>query len=169
MTPGRLVAVRTVYRRHFLVFDLIVSLGLASVIAYYFHSSGWSLLGALDLAGRRALYASIATISASLLGFVLVAVPIVFALPPTQRLELLRKSKQYPTIFRTFMSSLTYFALTTIYVTVLLVIDTSVSPHPVYGYVLVWLTVIAALRFVRAVQILGRLLDIASKRDPTDP
>jgi len=147
----------------------MVSLGITGFITYYFLVSGWSALGALDLAGRRALYASIATISASLLGFVLVAVPIVFALPPTQRLELLRKSKQYPTIFRTFMSSLTYLALTTIYVTVLLVIDTSANPHPVYGYVLVWLTVISSLRFIRAVQILGRLLDIASKRDPTDP
>src|SRR5207249_4537811 len=133
---ARLVAARTAYRRHFLLYDLLASLAAAAVVAFYFQSSGWRLLGPIDLGGRRALYTSIATITASLLGFVLVAVPIVFALPGTRNIELLKKSKQYRTIFRTFMSSLTYFALTTIYVTVLLVIDTSASVGPAYAYVL---------------------------------
>jgi hypothetical protein len=104
---------------------------------------------------RQPLYTTAAQVSASLLGFILTAIPIFIAFGQFPRLRVLRESKQYSAIFGLFFSAIRWLAAVACWAVLSLILDTDKSPKAWMLYVLMALSFVATLRVYRCVWILS--------------
>jgi hypothetical protein len=107
--PSRLRAWR---ERHFLVADAIIAIviGVAAIGVTFYRNASVDVARLLD--GNRAVaYGTVATIYASLLGFILTAVSIVLLIGGLPRFKTLRNSGQYGAVFETFFFAVYVLAI----------------------------------------------------------
>src|SRR5947207_3431345 len=118
------------YHRHFLWIELV----LAAVATFAFWG-GTRLVSSQDLVtnlltgNRHALYGGIVTLTGSLLGFVIAAVPIILGFAQMPRLKVVRDSTQYPEVFRLFFQAIYWLSLAAIGALVSLLTDTDATPR----------------------------------------
>ncbi len=151
---------------HFLLADAILAASAAAcaIGIVFYRDSSTDLARLLD-GNRATAYGTIASIYASLLGFVLTAVSIVLLIGGLPRFKLLRQSKQYGAVFETFFHAVYVLAIGLIVATVGFVVD-----HDNGGKISLWLEAISFLTFAlvvvrvwRCVALLRALALIAAK------
>lgn len=111
---------------------------------------------------KGAVYATLASIFGSLLGFTITAVSIVLGFSASEKLGIVRDSAQYPTIWQTFIAAIRALGTATIASLVGLVIDRDSSPVHLVLYVAVWAAILAVLRLVRTVWVFENVIDIVT-------
>jgi len=155
---------RKPYKRHFLLAELIISIIFTIGIMVLVHFL-WSheLLKSWIITNRNTIYPLIATIGGTLLGFVITGVSIILAFSESEKLRLLKRSKQYKTIFTIYFSTIKYLAITTIIAIIGLVVNDDFSV--VIFYLLLWSVTISALRIWRCLWVLQSIVEIIHKNN----
>lgn len=152
------------YQRHFLRCDFIASIAAiiiaAAIMEYGFHVSPLAML----MSGiRQSLYTVIASLAGSLLGFTIAAISIAIAFIQSPRLEIVRKSRHYPTIYRTYLAAIKYLAFTTAAAIICLLIERDATPKIWLTYTCLWGVLVSALALFRSVWILEKIIAIITK------
>lgn len=109
---------------------------------------------------RSAVYTAIASILGALLGFVITAISIVLAFSAMERLELLRQSPHYKTLWAVFTQTTWLLAGATALALVALVLDRDAAPCRPALYFCLGATLISAIRIARCVWVLEQLVAI---------
>ena len=152
------------YQRHFLRCDFVVStvaiLVAAAIMEYGFEASPLAtLMGGI----RQSLYTVIASLAGSLLGFTIAAISIAIAFMQSPRLEMVRKSRHYPTVYRTYLAAIKYLAFTTAVAIICLLVERDTAPKIWLTYTCLWGAVLSALALFRSVWILEKIIAVITK------
>ena len=157
----RLVAV---WKRHFLGLEAAVVLALVSFFAiWYYQFDGVSHISVLLSGNRANLYKTLATISATLLGFSLTSVSIAIGLVPREQLSLVRGSKHYSTLWKVFMHAIYSLGALTIWALVSLVADKDSAPVPWVVIPTLMFFGLSLFRVLRMVWVFKNLIQIVTQ------
>jgi hypothetical protein len=151
------------YQENFLAYEfgisVIISLIVIAIIQIY-----WSkpeLYNWIN-SNKSGLYSLLASISGTLLGFIITGISVILAFSESQKLRRLKESTQYKTIFVVYFNTIKYLAFTTI-VAILGFVVNNRSVDFYLLYVLIWLLIISSLRIWRCLWILEELVTIMTK------
>jgi hypothetical protein len=111
---------------------------------------------------RSSIFGTLASIFGSLLGFVLTITSIVLGFHASDKLQLLRDSAQYGTLWRVFISTNRALALATISALVALIVDKDGGLTP-WFYLLFFSTIYSSLRLMRSLWVLENILRLVTK------
>lgn len=111
---------------------------------------------------RGAIYGTLAAIFGSLLGFAITAESIVLGLSGHERLEIVRSSKHYSTLWKVFMATIRALAFATAAAFVALVADRENSTQSWALYVCVFGILLAIARLARCVWVLEQVTHLVS-------
>ncbi len=153
-----------VYKRHFLLAELIISIFI--ILATVYVTGCLCPQRSLEnwiTSNRSTIYPLVATISGTLLGFVITGVSIILAFSESDKLRLLKRSKQYRTIFTIYFSAIKYLALATVVAIVGLAVNDNLVT--LMFYLLLWSILISALRIWRCLWILWNIVEIIYKKE----
>ncbi|MXX85341.1 MAG: hypothetical protein F4Y71_02675 [Acidobacteria bacterium] len=112
---------------------------------------------------RVSIYRVTMGIAASLLGFSLTVMSVVLGFSSYKRLAIVRKSKHYRTVWRTFFAAVHALGLLLLCAFLALVFDREERPVLVLEVAYAALCLLAGLRLYRSVWILRRLVDLIAK------
>ena len=150
------------YERNFLLSDfitsfVIIAISICIILIYSdnFDFEYWLIQRCSDF------YSILATISGTLLGFVITGVAILLAFPSSERLNQLRKSKHYKEIYKAYFSAIKFLAITLIFAFIGLLCNESYTI--LIFYFVLWLMIISFLRVWRCYWILKNIIDIIEK------
>jgi hypothetical protein len=155
------------WRRHFLGAELASTALLTLIFAVWveaFH--GDQTVQRLIAGQRTAVYGSLAAIDGALLGFITTTTAIVLGFAQDDRFTVLRESTHYPTLWRTFTSTIRFLGLATVAALVALVIDRDGTPQWPTMIACSGTAVIAGLRVGRSVWILEHVIKVITRPDP---
>jgi hypothetical protein len=131
------------------------------------------LLEGVEQGTRSALYISLATTCAALLGFAITSVTILLALGGGRRVDWLYKTEGFRYVRTIFLGAINALAVATLYFTALIVVDTAKSGSGYWEAIGAAIVVLVILRICRIVRLLSDLLAIAiadrSKTDGDNP
>ena len=117
---------------------------------------------------RQALYASVAAIAGSLLGFIVATAAIILVVADSPRLRIVRESRHYGTLYSVLFTSIKYLAVTTVAALVTLMIDKDNDPKVEASYVLLFCAILSTLAVARTVWVLENVITIAvASEQPT--
>jgi hypothetical protein len=141
----------------FPILELILPLILTIVFAgWIYFLGGWPLVRDLLAAKRGAVYGALASLLGSLLGFVIAGVAIVIA--ESARLQFVKEAGQLGNLLDVFRMSITALSLGTLAALLALIVDSEVSPVRWVTVPLVFGTLLAFLRIVRAIWVLNAVV-----------
>lgn len=149
--------------------DYVVTLALAVTLVVLW-IQGWSPLSEMSRVQRSSWSMGLATVTASLLGFGIAAVSILFAVTPGPRLAAVLTQVGHR-LSKLMMSTLGSLAIVTLGLVLVNPLDQGSDVHPIWIAVLS-LLVAAALGVVRLLWLLGRTvaalsLDVGANREPS--
>ena len=117
----------------------------------------------LLLAGNRApIYGTLASIFGSLLGFTIAAVSIILGYASTDRMEIVRKSKPYATLWRVFVAAMRALAFVTVVALAGLIFDRDAAPAPVILCLCVGTLTLAMLRLARCLWVFEQVIHLVA-------
>jgi len=158
------------WRRHFLGTELGLAAALTLAFALWVGAFHGEAAVQSVLAGQRAaLYGTLAAIDGALLGFVIATTAIVLGFAQDDRFEVLRASAHYPTLWRTFISTIKFLGLATLAALVALLVDHDNDPVWPAMVACGGTTLIAGLRLGRSVWILEHVIRIVTRPSPQGP
>ncbi len=152
------------HRVHFLWVEFGWSLLLATAIGVW--SERWNGKAIIDatLDGNwSTVYAALATISGSLLGFVITAASIVLGFSVSEKLAIVRESKHYPTLWHVFIAAIRALAFSTIVCIVTLVLDRDKRMIHWVMYLAAFGCILAAARVARCVWVLENIIKLVAQ------
>ena len=154
------------WQTHFLVVDASIALVMVLGFAVWLGSAegAHEQVNEVLVGNRQALYGRIATIAGTMMGFgIAVGSFIVPTTTSSERFRLLRGSKYYDQLWKTYTQTVKCFGLLTIISLVCLLMDTDASPSP-WGLVpLLFFALLAIFRLLRSLWILELIIKIVSR------
>ena len=159
---------RDYYDRHFLWIELAACAVTSSCFVIYAELI-WGRDGLVSVlkGSHQAAYSALVSVSISLLGFVLTAVSIILIFGQAPQFDLLRRSGQYPAVFRIFFQAITWLALAAVWSFVGLLADTDTSPAIFVTYGTLFLALVVIARVCRCIWILRKIAAIATSTLPS--
>lgn len=156
--------IKTFWGKHFLGAELGLSIFLVSCLWLILLINCWeeAVLDAIK-SNRAAIYALVASVAGSLLGFVLTGVAILLALADTSKLGILTTSPHYKTIYTTYMTTVRAFGLTTFIGFLCLLLENGPTPRSWAVYLTLWASILCVFRLGRCIWILEKIIGIATK------
>lgn len=156
--------IKKVYKRRFLKMEFLISIVISVLIVCVMEYT-WSseTIGHWISENEKDIYPLIATISGTLLGFVITGVSILLAFSESEKLKLLKRTKQYKTIFDVYFSTIKYLAVTTIIAIFGILINNRLAI--VTLYILIWSVIISSLRVWRCLWILESIVEVTHKNN----
>ena len=157
--------IRTFWERHFLGMEAITT-GLMTLVfsVWFFAFDGQHHVDESMQGNRGTAYTTIAGIAGTLLGFSIAVTSIVLNLSSAHGMKKLRKSKQYPKIWETFISTGRMLGMLTIVALFCLFIDTDRTPNSWLTIPLCFLLLLSIWRVVRVLWILENIIELVVKR-----
>ena len=151
------------WRAHFLAaeFGFAVVIGLAFAV-WCARFGGLRLVDAVLVGNRSAIYGTLASICASLLGFTIAAIAIVLGYAASDRLAIVRESRQYTTLWAVFSATMRALGLTTVTALAGLVLDRDAAPVSLVLYLCVGASVLAALRIARCLWVFEQVIALVT-------
>lgn len=154
------------WRRNFLEAELGAAITATAVLVYLVHWSRFAACVDLVVAvSHPFIYASLASICGSLLGFNLTAASIVLAASNSKspKLRIVRESKHYKTIWRVFAATARALAFATVLSLAGLVIDRKGALGIPLSWLVVFVFLLSCLRVSRAVWVLGNIIALTTR------
>jgi hypothetical protein len=134
----------------------------AAFIIWTFYCGGQEIIAEVIRGNRSAVYGALASVFGSLLGFAITAESIVLGLSGSERLQIIRQSKHYTTLWRVFTSAIRALGLATAVALIGLVIDRDNHPIWLCLVLTVFATVLAFLRLLRCIWVLENIVALVS-------
>lgn len=113
---------------------------------------------------RSTLYATIAQIAGSLLGFVIAGVSILLTMQKNENMKILECSNLYYQIFDVFISGSKILSVTTVIALLSMVFDNDKSYNYIFMYGTLWGIIISSFRTWRCLWILKHVIDLQIKK-----
>lgn len=153
------------WRKHYLFYEgvLVACLGSVSVI-YGYRYGGNHVIDGLLGDSRETFYNALASIFASLFGFVIAATSIVLGVSGNARLAVVRESNGYKDLWRTLFSAIKWLGVATLVALSALVLDRQDDPTYWITHAVLILTVLVVLRLWRCVWILQETIKLVTRR-----
>ena len=151
------------WAHNFLWAEFVLAVVAATAFAIWIYRFGGLAVVANIIQGNRAaVYGALASIFGSLLGFAITAESIVLGLSSSERLEAIRESTHYATLWRVFISAIRALGLATALSLIALVLDR--DNRPIWPCLLVTFfgTVLASLRLLRCIWVLENVVALVS-------
>jgi|SRR5665213_517828 len=153
------------WQKHFLLIELVLSIVVAiSFAVWIYHYDGAITVDAVLKGGRASIYGTIASILGSLLGFTITATSLVLGFSVSDKLTVLRESREYPKLWRTFSSTIWALAFTTVVSLVCLLFDKETEPTMWLLLLFVWALTFTLLRIARTIWALEHIIELVTKR-----
>ncbi len=114
---------------------------------------------------REVMYGTLAALFGSLLGFAITAVSIILGYAANEKLDIVRKSAHYATLWHTFNSAIRILAVSTVIALVGLVVDKDKNPINIILYTNLFFVLLSFFRIARCVWILDYVVAIVSKKN----
>lgn len=148
------------YHNNFLRYELIISLVLGVLVICLIHNY-WSEKDIQDwmLNNKAMFYSLLATISGTLLGFIITGISVIMSLSESPKLETAKKSTQFKKIFVVYFNTINYLA----YTAILSIIGFLMNNEFINTYLLyvsIILVIISAFRVYRSIWVLKNMVDI---------
>ena len=151
------------WRRHFLAAELAVAAAATLVLVCLVRYNRFACyLDSVVEVSHPFIYASLASICGSLLGFNLTAASIVLT-GDSLRLRIVRRSEHYRTIWRVFGATARALAATTVLALAGLVIDQTGALSVPLLWSIVFAFLLSCLRIFRAVWVLGNVIALTAR------
>jgi hypothetical protein len=157
------------WNAHFLTLEFSAGVAVTLGLVIWGESVGMGRLNCFLSAHRETLYAVVAPINAALLGFIVAAAAIIVTAAPSNRMEQLRESAHYGDLWATFRSAMRFLGAATIATILGLVLTWDGRGGRMVFYVVVGLTVLAALRVARCVWAVNWVVRIFTGPPPGRP
>ena len=154
----------TWYEKNFSCIEFFAAVLVAA--AFFAATRFHKISSAIELilnGSHQTLYATIASIGGSLLGFILTAVSIVIVFGQLPKLRILRQSQQYANVFRVFFQAVNWLAFTTIWALIGLLVDRDSAPSMPVTSIMLFLAVLSAFRVYRCIWVMRAITEIASR------
>lgn len=149
------------YRAHFLGAEFVLAVLLWGAFLFWAHRlSGYQDIDALLQGNRGAIYGALVSLFGTLLGFSIATVSIILGLVDSKRLNVLRESTHYPTLWRVFNSSNRALGIATVASLVGLVMDKDGAPCHLILDLVVFLMLLSGFRVARCVWILENVIHL---------
>lgn len=151
------------YGRHYILLDPIVALvgGVAFYLLVDRVLGHQALQDALKM-NRPSLYSTLTQVGASLLGFILTAVPILILFGERTSMARLRAYGRFSPLYQAYFQAMLALACLTLAGFVAILADTDVAPRSLVTFAMVSLVLLCVLRVFRCVKILQALIAIES-------
>lgn len=147
------------WRSNFLSIELGIGIaGAAGLAVWGSFFDGDRIMEEVLSQNRGAIYGTIASLSGSMLGFVITTQAVILTFSSSGRLALLRESRHYPTLWHVFTSSIHALALATVLALLALFFDREWRPVSALQYAVGGSMVLTALRIIRTVWILEQVI-----------
>ena len=147
------------WNSNFLVVDAAIAAAFSGgLVIWTFWFGGYDHLNELMHGNRTTIYRTTFSAAATLLGFSLAAVSIVFGLSSNKRLRLLSRNPLYPRLWRTLFQTTWLLGTLTVISLAGLIIDTDRSPVPPFVVLTASVLVMAAFRLGRSIWIVEQLI-----------
>ena len=152
------------WQRNFLFFEgLIGAIVAVLTIVYGYCLDGNQAIDSILGDNRGTIYSALASIFASLFGFVIAATSIVLGLSGNSRLTLVRESESYRDLWETLFSAIRWLGVATLFALAALIFDRQGSPTLWIVHAIVVLTVLVVVRLWRCVWILQKTINLVTK------
>lgn len=156
------------WREHFLVAEAGASAVPAVGVAIWFAFFGGESCIEDFIDGNRAnIYRTTATIAGTLLGFSIAVASLVLSFASSERLAVLRRSKHYPALWKTFFQAIRLLGALTVTALVCLIWDKENAPLTWLVIPLLLFASLAAVRLLRVIWILEQIVTIVGKPSPS--
>ncbi len=153
------------YEAHFMRNEVLIGLVAAVIFATWSYGfNGAASVNRLLSQNRAQLYGTLASIAASLLGFVIAAVTILLTLWPMKTLTLLKESNHGDTLWVLMKSAMRWLALSTAACLVSLMLDRDGAPEPALLDLTFFVLAVTVFRIIRTIWVLERVIDIVTRR-----
>lgn len=154
------------WRQRFLEFEFCIAvLVAAGLLAWWKFGAATEVLSDIVKGNRSSIYGTMASLSGSLLGFVIATQSIVLGFSGSERLTILRNSKYYKQLWKVFTSSIRVLGSTTLLWLVALFFDRDASPRPLLLICCLAVTFLALLRLARCVWVLERIVEALTTKN----
>ena len=157
------------YRRNFLKAELILSFIIAIIIIGLIdYVMLWSRDDIISWISQNKadVYPLVASIGGTLLGFVVTGVSVLIAFTESGKLDLLKKSEHYKTMYAVYFNTIKYLAIVTGVAFIGLMVD-GYWAIPLL-YIIIWAVIISLLRMWRCVWILENIVEISMNQNAQD-
>jgi hypothetical protein len=152
------------WKRHFLVVEFALAIALTIGFGvWYFGFDGAAATNAILKGNRATLYGTMASIFGSLLGFAITATSIVLGFSGSERLGVVRESKQYPVLWKTFSATIRALALGTIVGLLCLLVDRDSAPVRWLMVPLIFSVLLSVFRVARTIWVLEHIISLLTK------
>jgi hypothetical protein len=159
--------VTSFWKRHFIACEFTAACVAVAIVFVWAHWYGGDpVIGKLVSGNRSAIYAALASIFGSLLGFGITAVSIVVAAINSDNLAVLRKSRHYPTLWRVFTVGIRYLAFATVASLLALILDRDSSPSWRAFYLCLLASVWAVAGVARSIWVLENIIQLLTASTP---
>jgi len=158
--------IRDWWEARFLGLEFGVAVLLTAVfVAWYYTRAGTYQITAF-LTNRGDVYGALAGVSGALLGFVITAVSIVLGYAEHERLKTLVLSHSNHTLWDVFRSTVKSLAAATIAALLALIFDRQGSPMPLLLFLVLFTSLLAALRVARSIWVFEYIIRIVTTKPP---
>jgi len=154
---------KKIYEKYFLEIEFLFSIlliTLVSIIIFFQYFQIWQNANFLTLL-TNPVFPTIATISITLLGFIMTGVSVLISFTESGKMSLLKKSKHYQTLFDIFFSAIKYLAFTAF--TSIIGIFSSGIFLQILFYLTLWGVIISSFRTYRCVWALEEIIVITKE------
>lgn len=148
------------WNKNFIRNELCVALLLGVLFYVWYGHCNPPLLMNLLKDNRPAIYGTLATIFATLLGFSITAISIVLSFMSDEKFEIIRRSSHYSDLWKVFTSSIRAFSSATIISMLALVIDKNDSPFPPIFFITVFAIILSCFRVFRVIWVIEKIVYI---------
>lgn len=153
------------WQRHFLVFEAFLALLVSIAFTFWFYGfEGATYVNSILAENRATFYGTMASIYASLLGFLITATSIVLGFSVSDKLMVLRGSKEYPKLWKIFSSTIWILGVTTLVSLLGLLLDKDNNPVPFLIPVILTLTLLSLIRIARTIWALEHIIKLVTKK-----
>lgn len=157
------------WRKNFLFFEGVLALGIGSLgVIYGYRYGGNHVIDCLLGDSRETLYNALASIFASLFGFVIAATSIILGVSGNARLAVVRESGSYTDLWKTLFSAIRWLGFATLAALCALVLDRNTDPTFWIAHAVLFLTTIVILRLWRCVWILQETIKLVARKPRSD-
>ncbi len=154
------------WERHFLGADALIAVGLAAGLAIWMFFEGKCQVEELVHGNRADIYRTLAGVSGTLLGFTLASASFALNAVSSPRLAVLRNSRHYPALWRTFFQTTWFLGVLTLTAMVCMIWDRDSAPTTWLVVPLVLFAGLCVVRLARMIWILQRVIGLVAKPSP---
>lgn len=154
------------WERHFLGVEAVIAVSPAVALAIWMGYEGESCVEELLHGNRGNIYRTMTGVSGTLLGFTLASASFALNAASSPRLAVLRNSRHYPALWKTFFQTTWFLGALTLATLVCMIWDRDHGPTTWLVVPLVLFVGLCIVRLARTIWILERVIGIVTKPSP---